>query len=179
MKRTATILLILAAIILAACQAANGDETAPPAEVSYPGPLVQVYPTITPYYPAPDDGSGSPSGVKPIYNYLPTTSDENYTRGQVFLDLKASQVVLLESLPVQINLLLKGDLPDPCHQLRVVAVTDEAAKRVDLEVYSLVSKANACITVVQPFEATITLGSFPAGSYTVYANGEKLGEFDS
>jgi hypothetical protein len=181
MKRTTTILLILAALILAACSTAVEETTAPvvnPAETAYPGVLVVGMPTITPYYPAPNE-DGSAGGVKPIYSYKPTTSDQNLAQGEVFLDLKASQILVMESMPVQVNVILKGELPTPCHELRVVPVTDEANKRVDMEVYTLTAISSACVAVLQPFEVTVELGSFSGGTYTVYANGEQLGEFDS
>ena len=181
MKRTITILLILVALVLTACNTAVEDTTTPvdsPAETAYPGILVVGMPTITPYYPAPG-GEGGTTGVKPIYFYKPTTSDENFQRGEAFLDLKASQVVVMESMPVQVNVIIKGDLPSPCHELRVVPVTDEANKRVDMEVYTLSSQSSLCAAVLQPFEVTVELGSFSDGTYSVYVNGEQLGEFDS
>jgi hypothetical protein len=32
---------------------------------------------------------------------------------------------------------------------------------------------------VEPFEATIDLGTYPSGHYSVWVNGELAGEFDS
>lgn len=184
MKRIITLLILMLAVLsLAACSPAvetpaEVDEV--PQETAYPvPPMAGIFPTITPYYPVPAESGGDASGVKPIYNYKPTTSDENLVRGEVFLNLEESQVLILESMPVQINLLLRGDLPTPCHELRVILLTDEANKRIDLEVYTLVGKTTVCIDVLQPFEATISLGSFSGGSYTIYANGEELGSFDS
>jgi hypothetical protein len=182
MKRLATLLLVIAAL-LAACSSTATEEPAPvdqgTASTAYPGPKVVGLPTITPYYPAPSEGSEGEKGAKVITNYKPQTSDGNLNRGEVFLDLEGSEIIVMESAPVQVNVLLRGNLPDPCHELRAVPTTDEAAKRVDIEVYSLASKSGACITVLQPFEATILLGSFTGGTYEVYVNGEKLGEFDS
>ena len=182
MKRLATLLLIIAAL-LAACSSTPTEEPAPVEQeadaTAYPGPKTVGMPTITPYYPAPSEGSEGEGGAKVINSYKPQPSDGNMNRGNVFLDLEGSEILVMESAPVQVNVLLKGDLPDPCHELRVVPTTDEAAKRVDLEVYSLTKKGGACITVLQSFEATIMLGSFTGGTYEVFANGEKLGEFDS
>jgi len=182
MKRLTTLLLVITAL-LAACSSTATEEPAPvdqgTAATAYPGPRVIGMPTITPYYPAPSEDSEGEGGAKVITNYKPQTSDGNLNRGNVFLDFKSSEILVMESAPVQVNVLLKGDLPDPCHELRAIPTTDEAAKRVDLEVYSLVGKGGACITVLQPFEATILLGSFSGGTYEVFVNGEKLGEFDS
>jgi len=182
MKRLATLLIIIAALLVA-CSSAATDEPAPadqaPEVTAYPAPRVVGMPTITPDYPAPSEGGESEGGAKVIKNYKPQTSDGNLVRGNAFVDMKDSEIIVMESAPVQVNVLLIGDLPDPCHELRVVPTTDEAAKRVDLEVYSLAKKGGACITVLQPFEATILLGSFTGGKYEVYINGEKLGDFDS
>lgn len=182
MKRSVTILLLITALMVTACSAGTAEPVSTdqaPAETAYPGPKVVGLPTITPYYPAPAEGSESEGGAKVINNYKPQTSDSNLNRGNVFLDLDKSEIIVMESAPVQVNILLKGDLPDPCHEMRAVPTTDETAKRVDLEVYSLTKKGGACITVLQPFEATISLGSFSGGTYEVFINGEKLGEFDS
>ena len=183
MKRLATILVIFTALLLAACSSTATEETTPvdqaPDATTYPGPMSVGLPTITPYYPAPSEGGESEGGAKVITTYKPRTSDDNMKRGNVFIELKDSDIIVMESAPVQVNVLLMGNLPDPCHELRVVPTTDEAAKRVDLEVYSLTKKGGACITVLQPFEATILLGSFTGGKYEVFINGEKLGEFDS
>lgn len=182
MKRSATLIVIIAALLVA-CSSAVIEEPTPvdqaPAATAYPEPQVVGMPTITPYYPAPSEGSESEGGAKVINSYKPQTSDDNLKRGNVFLDLESSQILVMESMPIQVNVLLKGDLPDPCHELRAVPTTDEAAKRVDIEVYSLTKKGGACITVLQPFEANISLGSFSSGTYEVFVNNEKLGEFDS
>jgi hypothetical protein len=182
MKRLGTFLVIIAALLVA-CSSASTGTPAPvdqqPANTAYPGPQTVGLPTITPYYPAPVEGNESAGGAKVINDYKPQPSDGNKTRGNVFMDLKNSQILTMESAPVQVSVLLKGNLPDPCHELRVVPTTDEATKRVDLEVYSLAKKGGACITVLQPFEVTVPLGSFTGGKYQVYVNGEKLGDFDS
>ena len=50
---------------------------------------------------------------------------------------------------------------------------------------SLADPAVACITVIEPFEANLPLGSFSGGRYSVYVTtdpalpAELLGEFDS
>ena len=74
---------------------------------------------------------------------------------------------------------LNGSLPDPCHELRVVRSGPDAENRIDLDVYAVVDPGDICITVIEPFSASIPLGSFEGGTYSVWVNGEKLGEFDS
>jgi hypothetical protein len=36
-----------------------------------------------------------------------------------------------------------------------------------------------CIQVVEPFDKSIDLGTYPGGHYTVWVNGEMIGEFDT
>lgn len=122
--------------------------------------------------PTPTPISIPPSG------YEPQPGDDKLTRDQVFLDLENSQVLVMESMPVQVSVILNGNLSDPCHELRVVVTPANAQNKINMEVYSVVDSSKACITVLQPFTATILLGSFPAGHYTVYANGQLVGEFD-
>ncbi len=111
--------------------------------------------------------------------YEPQPGDENLSRGEAFVDLANSQLVLIDSQPGRASVTLRGTLPTPCHQLRVVVSQPDETNKIDLEVYSVVDPAVICITMVQPFEASIQLGSFSSGHYTVYVNGELLGEFDS
>lgn len=114
----------------------------------------------------------------PASSYEPQPDDAELQRGQVFLDLKNSPLVISESLPVQVSLILNGNLPDPCHKLRVVVVPANPQREVRLEVYSVYDPQLVCITVLQPINATIPLGSFPSGHYTVFVNDQLVGEFD-
>ena len=114
----------------------------------------------------------------PINNvYLPEPGDSNFSRGNVFID--SSDLLIMESYPVQIALVLRGHLPTPCNHLRVVANPPYEQNRIQVEVYSVIDPAETCIQVLEPFEANIGLGSFPTGHYSVWVNGEMVGEFDS
>jgi len=121
----------------------------------------------------------TPVPSNPSSGYEPQPGDANLTRDQVFLELENSQVLVMESYPIQVSVLLNGSLSDPCHQLRVVVTPANSRNRIDLDVYSVYDKNTSCITVIQPFSATIPLGSFSSGKYSVYVNGELLGEFDA
>jgi hypothetical protein len=74
-------------------------------------------------------------------------------------------------------LIYEGNLPDPCHQLRVVVNPPDENNVINLDVYSLVHPGTACVNVLEPFTANIPLGSY-SGQYTVMVNGERLGLFD-
>jgi hypothetical protein len=115
----------------------------------------------------------------PPSSYAPQPGDALLKRDQVFLDLENSTMLIMESYPIQVSVLLNGNLSDPCHQLRVVVTPADAEKQINIEVYSMVDSSKACITVIQPFTATIPLGSYSNGHFTVFVNGELLGEFDA
>ncbi|MDO8754446.1 MAG: hypothetical protein Q7J80_11170, partial [Anaerolineales bacterium] len=85
----------------------------------------------------------------------------------------------LESYPLQFVLALKGSLPTPCHQLRVAVNPPDAGDNVVVAVYSVSIPDEMCVQVLEPFEVNIPLGSFPAGRYTLWVNGEMLTEFQS
>jgi hypothetical protein len=150
----------------------------PPTDYTYPGPSVGVYPT-NPAYP----GSGN-TGVGtlliPPSGYEPQPGDENLKRDQVFLDLANSQFAPPPATPTsQVQVVLQGNLPDPCHSLRVVVTPPDTNNVINLDVYSVVDPSVACTTVLKPFSAIIPLGSYTDGEYTVMVNGERLGLFSA
>jgi len=124
---------------------------------------------------SPTEGTAeTPAQVNP---YQPLESDAALQRGEVFID--STELLILESYPVQINLVLQGNLPTPCHQLRIVANQPDENNHILVEVYSVVDAEQVCIQMLETFEVTYSLGSFPSGNYTVLVNGEVAGTFDS
>ena len=109
--------------------------------------------------------------------YLPQRDDGDLTHGNVYID--RSELLIMESYPVQIALVLQGSLPTPCNQLRVIAKPPDKQNRIQVDVYSVVDPELICVQVLEPFEANSGLGSFPPGHYSVWVNGEMIGEFDS
>jgi len=112
-------------------------------------------------------------------SYEPQPGDEKLKRDQVFLDMANSRFSTSAIPTTQVQVLLLGDLPDPCHALRVVVSPPDANNVINLDAYSLVDPNKACITVLEPFSAEIPLGSYPDGDYTVMVNGERLGTFSN
>jgi len=189
MREKSLILLLVASLLLAGCASPIStpiglvtENPITPSPVSgapttYPVPVV-VIPTDSSAYPKPGTPSPGNTAIPPS-GYEPQPADANLTRGQVFLDLKNSSVVISESFPAQVSVILSGNLPDPCHQLRVVVMPANAENEFNLVVYSVFDPGLMCITVIKPFTATIPLGSYAGGHFTVYANGQLLGEFDA
>ncbi len=115
--------------------------------------------------------------VPPRMPYAPQPGDERLSRGNVYID--SATLLLAESYPPQVFLVLSGSLPTPCHQLRVEVSAPDAQNRIRVEAYSRVDPNVICVQVLKAFEASIRLGSYASGHYTVWLNGRRVGEFDS
>lgn len=98
-------------------------------------------------------------------------------RGNVYLD--STDLLTMESYPLQFMLVLKGNLPTPCHHLRVAVSLPDTQNKIIIDVYSVTDPNAICTQVMEPFEENIPLGSFPTGHYTLWVNGEQVAEFDS
>lgn len=112
----------------------------------------------------------------PTHQYAPRPGDAAWTRGPVYLD--AAELIIRESAPPQIAVRLQGSLPTPCHQLRAVIPAPDAERRIAIEVYAVSDPDALCVQMLAPFEATLELGTFAPGTYTVLVNGEEIGRFD-
>lgn len=133
----------------------------PPAYPAYP-----ARPATPPAYPAPTQGAGQP---------YPPPGDREGERSPVYLD--SSDVLLLESDPVQVRLVLRGSLPTPCHELRTRVSEPDEQNRIEVEVYSLADPDVICAQMLATFEEQVPLGSFADGTYSVWVNSELAGEF--
>ncbi len=145
---------------------------------AYPAPAGGTpIPAISTY---PEPGTtGTSTQVIPASGYEPQSGDASLKRDKVSLDLSTSQLVVTASDPAQAKASLTGSMSDPCHSLRVVVTRADANNTINLEVYSLVDPNTACVTKIEPFTASIPLGSYSTGRYTVMVNGESLGQFDT
>jgi hypothetical protein len=127
----------------------------------------------------------APSMDEPVNNETPSATetatpfaiDSNLSRGGVFLD--SVELLVMESYPPQFTLALKGNLPTPCHQLRVEVSPPDSDNKVMVEVFSVVNPDVICIQTLKPFELNHPLGSFPSGAYSLWVNGAFVTEFDA
>ena len=118
-----------------------------------------------------------PSGAEPpqASPLEPLPDEASMSRGEV--SITSQELLIMESYPLQVALLIKGTLPTPCHRLRVEVSEPDIQNFIAVEAYSLVDPDQNCIQVLEPFDENIPLGSYPDGSYTVTLNGEEVGEF--
>ncbi len=177
-----TILITLLLMSLAACAPISGQPEPSAGNANDPG--------LVPEQPPADEGQIPGSGDAPVSSddpvsgdteppHAPKDSDKNWQRGNAFVDAAASELLILESYPLQFTLVLHGELPTPCHQLRLAVNVPDKENNIHIEAYSVVDPDMACIQVLEEFETTVSLGSFPAGHYTIIVNGEKVAEFDA
>jgi len=185
MKNLSFLLLILS-LALAACQPGIVDvpEQILPVEEE-PGNGTEQE-TPSPDVPKDDDMSfGQP--LKP--DLSPKAGDDKFQSGNVYINdyaltpfesddpARIAELGFDPSYPLQFILYISGDLPDPCHELRMKVDRPEGDGRVDVHFYSLRDPDMMCIQVLQPFDFDFPL-QFPAGSYQLYLNGEKIAEFE-
>ncbi|NOH03657.1 MAG: hypothetical protein HND47_17695 [Chloroflexi bacterium] len=156
-------LSITLALILAACAPAADGPDASDSPVSYPNVSY------------PNSGENPP--VPPADDYAPRPEDASLTRGPAYVD--STDLLTLESYPLQFMLQLKGSLPTPCHALRVAVSAPDAQNKVMVDVYSVSDPNMMCAQMLKSFEVNIPLGSFPAGKYTLWVNGSQVAEFDA
>jgi hypothetical protein len=135
-------------------------------------PATQIPPTANIETATPHVSEPSPI---PTFTTVPT--DVNLVRGNAFVD--SAELLTLESSPLQFTLALKGNLPTPCNQLRVDVNPPDSDDKIIVDVYSVAKADEICAQVVEPFEENVPLGSFPAGHYSLWVNGELVTEFDT
>jgi hypothetical protein len=186
MKRLSIFALLLLALLVTACgdrapvptslvtEAPQPDDQSP-----YPNPIDRINVDSIPWYPAPGTPGAPAPGMVMTTGFEPQSGDASLSRGEVYLELDSSQLLIMESYPLQVLAILSGSLPDPCHRLRVAVTAADADNRINLEVYSLANSSESCAMVLEPFVASIPLGTYSGGHFSVYVNGELLGEFDS
>jgi hypothetical protein len=121
--------------------------------------------------------NGISTSEPPMNPFAPKPGDEQLTRGTVFIN--EISLLIRESYPPQIAVPVRGDLPTPCHKLRVVIARPDQDNKIMIDIYSVVNPNTVCTQVLEPFEAQIELGTFPTGHYSVWVNGQLAGEFDS
>ena len=96
-------------------------------------------------------------------------------------EIVSASVLMAESYPPQISVSLAFWLPTPCYQLRESISRPDSQNRIQLEIYGVAPKDKPCnlMALLTPQAANISLCSFPAGHYSVWVNGQQVGEFDA
>jgi len=151
LNRTMKKHLLIFAMILSACIAQSAPESTPTAS--------------------------APFVIKSEDNpYAPQSKDANLQIGGVeLISLDLSERA--ELTPVRVNLRFLGSLPRTCNELRINVAVPNDEYQIRVEIYSLVDAKLKCENVFQQFDASILLGIYSAGRYTVWVNGGLIGDF--
>ena len=94
------------------------------------------------------------------------------------VELRSAEILLLESFPVQVMLKVKVEMPTVCHELKWDVAKPDDQNRIIVDLYALGDPAALCVQMIGESEASIPLGSYASGEFTVWVNGEKVGEFE-
>lgn len=105
----------------------------------------------------------------------PTTQEPR--GGAVYID--SADLLIMESYPVQIALHIVGNLPTPCHEFRSEVAQPDDQNRIFADAWSEADPAAMCAQVLQPFDTNVSIPMSGAadGTYSVWLNGEEVGEF--
>jgi len=172
MSRLQPVLLIVIVVLITACGSAAVTPTLAPEP-------------LTPAAPPPtDSGVISTTPLPPGFEqltlpapYAPQPIDATLQRGNAFVD--SAQIIATASFPPQFFLSLGGSLPTPCHGLRVNVARPSGQNRITVDVYSVTDPNASCVQALEPFNVNVRLGTFPAGQYEVWVNGQPVGEIEA
>lgn len=118
----------------------------------------------------PDDPVDSDGTSPPTTGPLVVPEDA----GPFFVD--STDILLMESFPVQVALRVVGNLPSPCHQ--PVWEVEDDGEAIHVTLASVADADRVCTQVLVPAELSIPLGSFESGARNVILNGEEVGDFE-
>ena len=102
------------------------------------------------------------------------TGGKPTTPGDVAIDSLAIRVS--DSFPPHYQLEVRGSLPSSCHQLRTGVEIPTLRSEIHVQIYSVYDPYTVCAQTAKPFEASIPLGGYVRGSYTVFVNEKEIGE---
>jgi hypothetical protein len=88
-----------------------------------------------------------------------------------------TDIIVLETDPVQVQLVVEGELPNACARLGWYVKPGDDQGRIELALYADEPSGTACVQVLAPYSEVILLGAFGRGSYAVFLNDQKVEEF--
>lgn len=146
--RPLLILILLGALVLSACSLVGNDSEEPADEPNN---------TTNTNTDSTDDTTDEPTTSEPVVGTAPIDS----------LD-----ILILESFPVQVNVIASGNFPDGCTRLEEAMVAFDGTT-FNVSLPTARPGDAACTQALVPFDKVIPLDvlGLPAGTYTVNVNG--------
>jgi inhibitor of cysteine peptidase len=116
---------------------------------------------------------------QPVDSTTPTTPTTGPVEipddaGPVFVE--TTDILLMESFPVQVALHVTGNLPTPCHQ--TAWELEDDGNTIAVRLASITEPDVLCAQVLEPFDISIPLGEFESGTRVVTLNGAEIGDFE-
>lgn len=167
MRRTITIALTVS--MLAACGGGTGSGAEPTT-------------TVPPATTVDSDEPVDSGGDEPITDPLPTGEVPNPRPpipGSVDGDvtITGTDLLIMESFPIQVSLQVEGEKPTPCHE--VFWTAEDTGEAIEIVMISQANADQSCAQVLEPFAISVPLGSWADETRAVILNGEDVGSFDS
>jgi hypothetical protein len=147
-----------------------------PDAATVPTPTPFKLPSSTPSSSANDTTpEATDINIPPVStDMLPKPADQILKQGTA--EVSSAQVIQLPTDPPQYVVHMTGDTPTPCHKLRVSVDISKNDNRVVMETYSVFDPKVICLQMVKPFDVTVPLGKLAVNDYTVWLNGQPVGE---
>jgi hypothetical protein len=98
-------------------------------------------------------------------------------KGEVWVDFDSTQIIVKESFPMQVEIIVSGDLPTPCHELKWEVADPDENKAIHVTIYSEINISVTCAQLLEPFEQVIPLGDFEDTGYSIWVNDYQVGEY--
>jgi len=97
--------------------------------------------------------------------------------GSGWLTIDRSEMLLLESFPVQVRLSIHGTR-STCDRLDWDVRLDEVVRRIEVRLWAEPGPALTCLPGETAFDESIPLGSFEEADLEVFLNGESIGRIE-
>jgi len=184
-RPAALLLALLALTLTAACDGGSESNGAGATVTATAAPSITATataaPSITATATAKSEGGAGTMPTTPSTATASPTAAASATStpgagpvGPVFI--YHAELLMLQSLPVELVLHVQGALPTPCHRLSWQIEPGPDTIRVRLA--SIADVGRECAQVIEPFDQRLPLGAFESGSFTVWLNGETVGAVD-
>jgi hypothetical protein len=94
-----------------------------------------------------------------------------------WVDWDYSEIVVMESYPMQVDIIVRGDVPSPCHDIQWEIAEPNEDNEIHIDVWSFVSSDATCAALLDSFEEKFRVGEFKEYGYSIWVNGMQVGEF--
>ena len=119
----------------------------------------------------------APFVLKQEENLYATRSEDLNLKQDGIILTSASLSERYDLTPIRPELHVLGSMPSVCSELRINVNPPDENYRLFIEIHSLVNPNSKCENVFQQFEASILLGVYSIGRYTVWINETLIGDF--